>query len=170
LFLFCFSLPPPPFHPSAKVKRQSFNRQNCQLREAVPRSQSPGSAFGDSLCSLWWVHWFFTALQSTTITRHTPPPPTICFSLLYHVSIGVFPLFLLHFRICHVSSQSLDFCISFSVLVRRNSNCLNHLAYVLSFSFPSLVSVTYISVFLPFYIGLLMTYFRHTSLLNRKKF
>jgi hypothetical protein len=36
---FCFPSPPPPFRTSVKVKRQSFNRQNCQLSKAVLRCQ-----------------------------------------------------------------------------------------------------------------------------------
>jgi len=40
------------FLPSVKVKHQSFNRQTCQLSDAVSCSQPANSTFSDSLC---WI-------------------------------------------------------------------------------------------------------------------
>ena len=49
LFLCVFVIP---FLPSVKVKHQSFNRQTCQLSDAVPCNQPTNSTFGDSLCRI----------------------------------------------------------------------------------------------------------------------
>lgn len=88
LCCFCWSL----LLGSVRVKRQSFNWQNCQLSEAVPCSQSADCKFGDSLCSLRCTAFCWSPAYNHQASH---PSPSACFIMFQSC---ILPLF----WICHV--------------------------------------------------------------------
>jgi len=105
-----------PFLPSVKVKHQSFNRQTCQLSDAVSCSQPANSTFGDLLC---WI---------LALNLHTAGCPS------HHPSQWIVSRFNHVYLLCsecvtscpHHFNRSISFCLP----VR-----LHHESYINSFLF-----------------------------------